>query len=235
MTIPYDVLIHIFAFSNTRELFNAALASRDLNVVASQYLYANVILSLPLWNTNASKGPGPRSGIAAFMFALLPKYAPFVRNLEVSGYFAGTSVQVNELQRALVKGLKAFVNIQSIKICPTTYEGNYFAEHLTILQECSSLRVLDVNSSCFDYGLQAMPVLPANPFSALFAIAESEEREEDPAEQVPHPLSRAELVANISGLTKLTLRDPSNTILQLLVRCWLNRLSKTLVELHLQV
>ncbi|KAK1230717.1 hypothetical protein PQX77_006167 [Marasmius sp. AFHP31] len=56
------------------------------------------------------------------------------------------------------------------------------------------------------------------------------------AHQIPPLLSKAnkaELAASISGLTKLTLHDPYRKILQLLPD-WLNRLSRTLVELHLK-
>ncbi|KAK1225944.1 hypothetical protein PQX77_011100 [Marasmius sp. AFHP31] len=235
MTIPYDVLLYIFAFVDNQELFNAALVNQELNAVASRYLYANVTLSFPLgWKSEDAKLP---SGISGFMSASSPKYASLVRNLEVSGYFAGTSVHLKEVHDALLNGLKSFTNIQSVTICPETYEGNFFTEHLKILLECSTLRVLDVNSSCFDDELQqAMAISPANPPSALAAITEDEEDEENPGdeEQVPPPLSKAELVASISGLTKLTLRDPSRRILQLLIPYWLNRLSKTLAELHLQ-
>ena len=47
MTLPYDLLLHVFAFSNRKELSSAAPVSRDVNAAASKYLYASVMVSLP--------------------------------------------------------------------------------------------------------------------------------------------------------------------------------------------
>ncbi|KAL0576746.1 hypothetical protein V5O48_005236 [Marasmius crinis-equi] len=234
-TLSYDVLLQIVAFSGTEELFNVALANREINAIASKYLYEKVQLHppvLPLAPNSLDNHEGQPSGLSAFISARMPKHAPLVKNLEISGPFRDNWF---ELKIALQEALKAFTSLQSVSIRPSTSSFD-FSETLVILRNCSSLCTLDVNSSCFDDELNAaMAISPADHPSALSSIAEGEEEENDEAEQhVPPPLSKAELLAHISGLTVLTLRDPSRKILQLLIPYWLNTLSGTLTELHLQ-
>lgn len=156
---------------------------------------------------------------SVFNSARLPKYAPLVQSLEISGktfnliheqrtlmvwwsgYIPSTPLTRKKLPEILVDAIQTFANLQSVTLMPVTFRENAFTDTLThtlkALKNVKGLTCLTVNQSCTDD-------------------------------------VRAPLLAEICGLQALTIRNPTRAILQLLPN-WLQRLKTSLVELHLQV
>ncbi|KAF9269346.1 hypothetical protein L218DRAFT_432966 [Marasmius fiardii PR-910] len=232
--LPYDVLLHLLEFSDANQLFHVSLVSQEWNSAASKLLYSSVTLS-PHFSSQEHDNNGLPSCPSQFMSALSPKYATFVRELRVGGFLSKEEPSRNELYRVLQEALKSFTSLQAVAFLPKYWPDDLFREPLKLLQSCHSLKILAINSSCFDDELAlALAISPADNPSALASIAEGEEdEEEDQFESSPPPLTKAELVSRITGLTTLTLSNPTRKILQVLIPYWLSSLSDTLLELYL--
>ncbi|KAF9006991.1 hypothetical protein BDQ17DRAFT_1238451 [Cyathus striatus] len=201
MSVPsvlhYDLLVYILEpyHDDYSLLSRCALVNWEFNRAASKLLYFRVVLSPPFRPVLNLRDPGFISAGSNLPSALLPRNAPYVIALEVSGYISSRPPPRNTISETILSAVKAFTNLAEVKYTPVTFHEDLFTEPLKVLKVAPSLRSLTVNGSCMDE-------------------------------------KKARILVQIGGLDKLTLKDPTRALLQLLPD-WLRHLSSSLTGLHL--
>lgn len=150
-TLSYDLLLRIldhFRDDHTT-LYSYSLVNWEFNRAASKILYSRAVLSPPFQRVLDLRNTGipPSSN---FPSASLPRNAPHVLELEISGFISARPSSRNALGSTLVNAIQTFKNLRTIKFTPQTYHDDLLTESLNALHQLSSLQELSVNTSCMD-------------------------------------------------------------------------------------
>ncbi|KAF9546255.1 hypothetical protein CPC08DRAFT_379982, partial [Agrocybe pediades] len=150
----YDIISRVLEFCSHDYILlsHCALVNSQFNLAASKLLYCFVTIS-PKFNSQAVlnlRDPGAIPKGSNFTSACLPRYAPFVRVLEVSGHISPRPPPRNTLSEKIATALPTFTNLISVIFTPVTYHEDLFALSIPILHNLAYLTELTVNASCTD-------------------------------------------------------------------------------------
>ncbi|TFK29095.1 hypothetical protein FA15DRAFT_664410 [Coprinopsis marcescibilis] len=149
----YDLILCSLQFhgDDYGMLERCALVSRDFNRAASSLLYRRVVLSPPLRLHQLDlRKASPIDSLTNLLSAVLPRYAPLVLGLEISGFLSERGPPRNTLNSVISDAVEKFTNLNSIKFIPNRYHPDFFVDSLKMLPGLASLQELCVNASCTD-------------------------------------------------------------------------------------
>ncbi|PPQ90196.1 hypothetical protein CVT25_001376 [Psilocybe cyanescens] len=209
-------------FTDYALLARCARVSWAFNDAASRMLYERVVLAPSLSTTGGGGGGRGHAAVldlrdrgdgipktSNFDSACLPKYAPYVISLEISGYISPRPPPRNTLPAKIAAALPLFVNLARVQLTPRTYPSPLFAE------------------TC-------VPLLRGLPVLVEVCVGPACTAEDVGAEALVHVgVGEGGGGGTRSRLQRLTLVSPGRRILQLLPG-WLERLAGSLTELHLK-
>ncbi|KAK7447033.1 hypothetical protein VKT23_014246 [Stygiomarasmius scandens] len=88
--------------------------------------------------------------ISSWTSALLPRYAPYVKYLQVSGTMMTRHPPKNCFPEALQNAIKTWTNLCSIRFTTTESYGKLFTEPLRLLRDFSSLHTIHLGGAWLD-------------------------------------------------------------------------------------
>ncbi|PFH50358.1 hypothetical protein AMATHDRAFT_145250 [Amanita thiersii Skay4041] len=153
-TVDADVLISILNILYDEydydSLYNCSFVSSAFNELASSFLYRRVVLSPPFNPVLNLRDKGELIEPSLFASACLPKYAPYVEELRISGFLSTRPPPFNTFSTTLLNAVKSFSSLRVVKLTPSTYHEDVFTQTLQILNRVTTLEELTVNASCTD-------------------------------------------------------------------------------------
>ncbi|KAF5347298.1 hypothetical protein D9756_009891 [Leucocoprinus leucothites] len=223
--LPIDILILIFQVlqDDYSSLLRGALVNRAFNCAASKFLYRRVVLA-PHFRIALSLRETPSiPSTSNLISACLPKYAPFVEILEITGYLPSRASPNDTLSKTILNATATFQNIRVAIFTPTTFLPDTLLPILSYLAQPSSIQ------TSFEEQLSEKPSRQ---------ITEHDTQSPNLRELVVNTSctdgNNAPILTQITGLSELSIHSPTRAILDLLPD-WLRRLSDSLIELHLKV